>query len=52
VAAHSHHPWPNVSYDAQIAAWNEAAQLLDRKWNHIYDHVIPEAQGHIARQLN
>jgi selenocysteine lyase/cysteine desulfurase len=52
VAAHSHHPWPDVSYDAQIAAWNEAAQLLDRKWNHIYDHVIPEAQGHIARQLN
>ena len=51
-AAHNHHPWPDVSHDAQIAAWNEAAQLLDRKWDRIYDHVIPEAQNHIARQLN
>ena len=28
VAAHSHHPWPDVSYDAQLAAWEDAARLL------------------------
>src|ERR1700749_3996936 len=52
VAAHSHHPWPDVSYDAQIAAWDDAARLLDRKWDHVFEHVIPTAQAHIARQLN
>ncbi|MBL6851907.1 MAG: aminotransferase class V-fold PLP-dependent enzyme [Alphaproteobacteria bacterium] len=52
VAAHSHHPWPDVSYDAQIAAWEDAARLLDRKWDHVFEHVIPKARAHIARQLN
>src|ERR1700709_1175706 len=51
VAAHSHHPWPDVSYAAQIAAWDDAARLLDRKWDFVFEHVIPAAQGHIARQL-
>jgi selenocysteine lyase/cysteine desulfurase len=51
VAAHSHHPWPDVSYDAQIAAWEDAARLLDRKWDHVFEQVIPKAQGHVARQL-
>jgi selenocysteine lyase/cysteine desulfurase len=51
VAAHSHHPWPDVSYDAQIAAWEDAARLLDRKWDFLFEAVIPAAQAHIARQL-
>jgi selenocysteine lyase/cysteine desulfurase len=51
VAAHSHHPWPDVSYDAQIAAWEDAARLLDRKWDHVFEQVIPRAQDHVARQL-
>ncbi len=50
-AAHSHHPWPDVSHAAQIAAWNDAARLLDRKWDHVFGTVIPEAQRHIARLL-
>ncbi|HEV2651427.1 MAG TPA: aminotransferase class V-fold PLP-dependent enzyme [Rhizomicrobium sp.] len=52
VAAHSHHPWHDVSYDAQLVAWNDAARLLDRKWDHIYASVFPAAQRHIARQLS
>jgi kynureninase len=52
VAAHSHHPWPDVSFDAQAAAWEDAARLLDRKWDHVFEHVIPKAQAHVARQLN
>ncbi len=51
VAAHSHHPWPDVSFEAQAAAWNDAARLLDRKWDYVFEHVIPTAQAHIARQL-
>jgi selenocysteine lyase/cysteine desulfurase len=51
-AAHSHHPWPDVSFTAQQAAWTDAARLLDRKWDHIFEHVIPAAQAHVARQLN
>src|ERR1700761_4893267 len=50
-AAHSHHPWPDVSFAGQQQAWRDAARLLDRKWGHVFDHVIPAAQQHIARQL-
>lgn len=51
VAAHSHHPWPDISRAAQLACWNDAARLLDRKWDHIFSTVIPSAQAHVARQL-
>jgi kynureninase len=51
-AAHSHHPWPDVSFEAQQAAWTDAARLLDRKWDHVFEQVIPKAQTHIAQQLN
>src|ERR1051326_8091756 len=50
--AHSHHPWPDVSLAAQEAAWRDAARLLDRKWEHIFDEMIPAAQRHVARVLN
>ena len=50
-AAHSHHPWPDVTFAAQQQAWLDAAQLLDRKWDMIYGEVIPKAQSHVARQL-
>ena len=51
-AAHSHHPWPDVTLAAQEQAWRDAARLLDAKWDHIFSDVIPAAQRHIARQLN
>jgi kynureninase len=50
-AAHSHHPWPDVTFAAQQQAWLDAAQLLDRKWDMIYGEVIPKAQRHVAQQL-
>lgn len=50
-AAHSHHPWPDVTLAAQEQAWRDAARLLDRKWDHIFGEIIPSAQRHIARQL-
>jgi selenocysteine lyase/cysteine desulfurase len=50
-AAHSHHPWPDVTRDAQLEYWEESARLLDGKWGRIFEHMIPEAQGHVAHHL-
>lgn len=50
-AAHSHHLWPDVSLEAHVQAWNDAARLADRKWEHVFGSVIPTAAGHVARRL-
>src|SRR5262249_52994952 len=50
--AHSHHLWPDASYEGHLEAWDEAARLTDRKWDRIFGEVVPEAQSHIARELN
>ena len=50
-AAHSHHLWPDASYAGHLEAWDDAASLADHKWDRIFGEVIPEAQGHIAREL-
>jgi selenocysteine lyase/cysteine desulfurase len=51
MAAHSHHPWPDVSYNGHLAAWFDAAALADDKWDKVFGEVIPEAQGHVAGRL-
>lgn len=51
-AAHSHHLWPDASYDGHMAAWNDAAVLADRKWEKIFGAVIPQAQAHMANELS
>ncbi|MFZ2031672.1 MAG: hypothetical protein WAU68_15270 [Vitreimonas sp.] len=50
-AAHSHHLWPDASYDGHLAAWNDAAELADRKWEKIFGEVVPQAQREIAGEL-
>ena len=50
-AAHSHHLWPDASFDGQVQAWNDAAALADRKWDRVMDEVWPEAQRNVAREL-
>jgi selenocysteine lyase/cysteine desulfurase len=50
-AAHSHHAWPDVTFDAQERAWRDAAELADRKWEKVFGEVLPAAQRHVARQL-
>jgi selenocysteine lyase/cysteine desulfurase len=50
-AAHSHHLWPDASFDGQVEAWNDAARLADRKWDKVMGEVWPEAQAHVAREL-
>ncbi|MGH3822291.1 MAG: aminotransferase class V-fold PLP-dependent enzyme [Pseudonocardiaceae bacterium] len=51
VAAHSHHPWPDVTFDAQQRAWLDAAALHDGKWELLLGEVLPEASRHVAGQL-
>ena len=50
-AAHSHHLWPDASFDGQVEAWNDAARFADRKWDKVMGEVWPEAQAHVAREL-
>jgi selenocysteine lyase/cysteine desulfurase len=50
-AAHSHHLWPDASFEGQMAAWDDAARLADRKWDKVMDEVWPEAQANVAREL-
>jgi selenocysteine lyase/cysteine desulfurase len=52
VAAHSHHPWPDVTYDAQIECWNDAVRLADRKWAHLFSDIWPAVQARIAALLS
>lgn len=50
-AAHSHHLWPDASFDGQRRAWDEANAHADKKWDLIFGQVVPEAQAHVAREL-
>jgi len=50
-AAHSHHLWPDASFDGQVEAWNDAARLADRKWDKVMGEVWPEAQANVAGEL-
>lgn len=50
-AAHSHHLWPDASYEGHLSAWDDAALLADRKWEKVFGEVIPEAQRHVAAEL-
>ena len=51
-AAHSHHPWPDVSFDAHARAWEDAAHMLDAKWDYIFAAVWPAAQRAVASVLS
>ncbi|WP_332678061.1 kynureninase/PvdN C-terminal domain-containing protein [Brevundimonas sp.] len=51
-AAHSHHLWPDASFDGQVQAWVEANRFADRKWDLIFGEVVPAAQAEVARELN
>ena len=51
LAAHSHHLWPDASFDGQVECWNDAARLADRKWERVMGEVWPAAQRHVAAEL-
>ena len=51
MAAHSHHLWPDASFDGQVECWNDAARLADAKWDHVMRGVWLEAQAEVAAEL-
>jgi len=51
MAAHSHHLWPDASFDGQVACWQDAARLADAKWDRVMGEVWTEAQAHVAAEL-
>jgi selenocysteine lyase/cysteine desulfurase len=51
LAAHSHHLWPDASFDGHYQAWDDAARLADRKWDRIMGEIWPRAQAEIAAEL-
>ena len=50
-AAHSHHPWPDATRAAHLAAWDEAARLMDGKWEDVLGPLWRRCQAHVARHL-
>jgi selenocysteine lyase/cysteine desulfurase len=50
MAAHSHHLWPDASFDGQRQAWLDAAALADRKWDKVMGEVWPQAQAHVGAE--
>ena len=51
MASHSHHLWPDASFEGQTECWNDGARFADGKWDRIMDEVWPEAQGHVAAEI-
>ncbi len=51
-AAHSHHPWPDVTYDAHQRWWEDSAQGMDDKWEGFFADFIPRLRGRLGRLLN
>lgn len=36
LTGHSHQAWPDAGFDGQVAAWNDAADLVDAKWQRAF----------------
>lgn len=51
MTGHSHQAWPDVSRDGHLAAWDDAAALVDGKWGKIFEEILPEFRRHIATRL-
>lgn len=51
MTGHSHQAWPDVSRDAHLECWDDAARLADQKWGRIFGEIIPALQRRIARRI-
>ena len=52
LAAHSHHEWPDVTFEAQMRCWEDAARLAGDKWRVVFAELLPSLQEGIAAILN
>jgi selenocysteine lyase/cysteine desulfurase len=51
-AAHSHHFWPDATREAHLRAWDDAARLVDGKWQEVLGPVWQKVAQGVARHLN
>lgn len=51
LTGHSHQAWPDVSRDAQLEAWDDAARFADRKWDRIMGEILPGFQASVAKRI-
>ncbi|MEM1022635.1 MAG: hypothetical protein AAGD10_07110 [Myxococcota bacterium] len=51
LTAHSHQAWPDVSREAHLQAWDDAAAMADKKWAHVFGEVLPEFQRRVVQRL-
>ena len=62
LTGHSHQAWPDVALEGQLEAWNDAAELVDEKWERAagkadrvrsgYARLLGDAHGAIALGQN
>ncbi|MEX2961445.1 hypothetical protein [Microbulbifer sp. TYP-18] len=51
MACHSHHYWPDVTFEAVQQYWRDSASLADAKWEPIFADKIPAWQTAVAHTL-
>lgn len=51
-ACHSHHYWPDVTFEAVQQCWLDSAKFVDGKWDHFFGTKLPQAQKLISEHLN
>lgn len=62
LTGHSHQAWPDAGFEGQAEAWNDAAELVDEKWERAadkadrvrrgYTRLLGDAHGAIALGQN
>lgn len=50
-AAHSHHLWPDVTREAHLRAWDEAAESADTKWSAVLGREWEAARASLSAVL-
>jgi kynureninase len=45
LTGHSHQAWPDVGFEAQAAAWLDAARYVDEKWEHAFAQAERVREG-------
>lgn len=51
LTGHSHQAWPDASREGHLAAWDDAARLIDDKWSRILGEILPAFQERVAARL-
>lgn len=50
LSGHSHQAWPDRGFDGQVAVWQDAAELVDGKWERAFERADRVRRGY-ARLL-